>query len=184
MDKNIIIRIGLFFAVMILSGLSACTGKQAKQNIRPIMVEKKWAKDCDKDSKIHILASNARFANGEKVLTNKQEYIKISEDFINDVEALVTKYLDKKYKDHYFDKRNNPLNFYFRQYLCYKENGHLFVFVNLYAYRITRYDINTTNAFASNPNITVINPLKGNNKDYKILIVNLAEKSICSFTKK
>lgn len=178
------IRIGHFFAVIFLFGLSACTGKQAKQSIKSIMVEKKWAKDCNKDSKIHILASNARFANGEKVLTNKQEYIKISEDFINDVEALVTKYLDKKDKDHYIDKRNNTLNFYFRQYLCYKENGYLFVFANLYAYRITRYDVNATTAFASNPNITVINPLKGNNKDYKILLVNLSEKSICSFMKK
>ena len=65
------IRIRLFFAVIILFGLSACTGKQAKQSIRSIMVEKKWAKDCDKDSKIHILASNARFANGEKVLINR-----------------------------------------------------------------------------------------------------------------
>ena len=120
----------------------------------------------------------------KKFLTNKQEYIKISEDFINDVEVLFTKYLEKKDKDHYIDKRNNTLNFYFRQYLCYKENGHLFVFANLYAYRITRYDVNATDAFASNPNITVINPLKGNNKDYKILLVNLSEKSICSFMKK
>ena len=51
-------------------------------------------------------------------------------------------------------------------------------------YILKRYDINTTNAFASNPNIDVINPLNGNTKDYKILLVNLSEKSICSFTKK
>ena len=31
---------------------------------------------------------------------------------------------------------------YFRQYLCYKENMHLFVFANLYAYRTTKYEIN------------------------------------------
>ena len=46
---------------------------------------------------------------------------------------------------------------YFRQYLCYKENMHLFVFANLYAYS------------------------NGNNKDYKMLLVNLSERSICSF---
>lgn len=70
---------------------------------------------------------------------------------------------------------------YFRQYLCYKENMHLFVFANLYAYRTTKYEINTTNAFADNPKNHVINPLNGNNKDYKMLLVNLSERSICSF---
>lgn len=44
--------------------------------------------------------------------------------------------------------------------------------------------MNTTNAFASNPYVDVINPLKGNNKDYKMLIVNLSERSVCSFNKK
>ena len=59
---------------------------------------------------------------------------------------------------------------------------HLFVFANLYAYRTTKYEINTTNAFADNPNNHVINPLIGNNKDYKMLLVNLSERSICSCT--
>lgn len=173
-----------YFIVIILFGLSACTGKQTEQNAKSIRVEKKWAKDSDKDSKIHILAYNAQFISGKKVLTNKQKYIKMTKGCINNVEALLAKYLDEKDSDHYFAKKNNTLDCYFRQYLCYKENMHFFVFVNLYAYKITRYEINTTNAFASNPFVNVINPLNGNNKDYKILIVNLSEKSICSFIKR
>lgn len=78
----------------------------------------------------------------------------------------------------FLELNDNP---YFRQYLCYKENMHLFVFANLYAYRTTKYEINTTNAFADNPKNHVINPLNGNNKDYKMLLVNLSERSICSF---
>ena len=100
------IRIELFFAAIILFGLSACTSKQAKQNTRPIMVEKKWAKDCNNDSKIHILAYNAQLTNGEKVLTHKQEYIKMTKDCLNDVETLIAKYLDEKDKNHYF--ASNP----------------------------------------------------------------------------
>ena len=101
-----------------------------------------------------------------KVLTNKQEYMQMTKDCIYNVETLVAKYLDDKDKNHYSNK-NNTIDCYFRQYLCYKENMHLFVFANLYAYRTTKYEINTTNAFAD--------------KDYKMLLVNLSERSICSF---
>lgn len=172
-----------YLIIIILFGLSACTGKQTKQNTKSIKIEKKWAKDCNKDSKIHILAYNAQLTSGKKVLTKKQKYIRMTKDCINDVENLIVKYLDEKDNNHYFDNKNNTLDYYFRQYLCYKENKDFFVFANLYAYRITRYEINTTNAFASNPVINVINPLMGNNKDYKILIVNLSKRSICSFAK-
>ena len=106
----------------------------------------------------------------------------MSKDCINEVEALVTKYLNERDNSHYFGK-NNALDCYFRQYLCFKENKRIFVFANLYAYKITRFDINTTTAFASNPFVDVINPLNGNNKDYKILVVNLSEKTIDSFIK-
>lgn len=178
------IRIGFLFAVIILFCLSACTCKQTERNLQSMKVEKKWAIGCSKDSKIHILPYNAQFLNGERVLSIKQTYIKMTKECMNDIEALITKYLEERDHAHYCDKKNNTLDFYFRQYLCYKENTQLFVFVNLYAYRITRYEINTNNVFANNPNIHVINPLNGNNKDYKILIVNLSEKSICSFNKK
>lgn len=171
------------FAVIILFSLFACTGKQTEQNLKSIRIEKKWAEDCNQNSKIHILASNAQLINGKRVLTSNQNYIKMTEDCINDIETLIIKYLDKKDNNHYFDEQNNVLNCYFRQYLCYKDNTHFFVFVNLYAYRITRYEENTTNAFARNPLVDVINPLKGNNKDYKMFIVNLSEKSIHCFTK-
>lgn len=105
---------------------------------------------------------------------------KWAKDCIYNVENLVAKYLDDKDKNHYSNK-NNTIDCYFRQYLCYKENMHLFVFANLYAYRTTKYEINTTNAFADNPKNHVINPLNGNNKDYKMLLVSLSERSICSF---
>ena len=94
----------------------------------------------------------------------------MTNDCIYNVETLVAKYLDEKDKNHYSNK-NNTID---------KENMHLFVFANLYAYRTTKYEINTTNAFADNPNNHVINPLIGNNKDYKMLLVNLSERSICS----
>lgn len=106
----------------------------------------------------------------------------MTKDCIYNVETLVAKYLDDKDKNHYSNK-NNTIDCYFRQYLCYKENMHLFVFANLYAYRTTKYEINTTNAFADNPKNHVINPLNGNNKDYKMFIVDLSEKSIHCFTK-
>ena len=106
--------------------------------------------------------------------------MQMTKDCIYNVETLVAKYLDDKDKNHYSNK-NNTIDCYFRQYLCYKENMHLFVFANLYAYRITKYEINTTNAFVDNPKNHVINPLNGNNKDYKMLLVSLSERSICSF---
>lgn len=75
------------FAVIILFSLFACTGKQTEQ--KSIRIEKKWAKDCNQNSKIHILASNAQLINGKGVLTSNQKYIKMTEDCINDVEALI-----------------------------------------------------------------------------------------------
>ena len=74
----------------------ACTGKQTEQNLKSIRIEKKWAKDCNQNSKIHILASNAQLINGNRVLTSNQKYIKMTEDCINDVETLIFEYLDKK----------------------------------------------------------------------------------------
>ncbi len=171
-----------YFIVIILFCLYACNGERKEQNANSTIIEKKWAKDCSNDSKIHVLSSNAQFANGKKVLTNKQEYMQMTKDCIYNVETLVAKYLDDKDKNHYSNK-NNTIDCYFRQYLCYKENMHLFVFANLYAYRTTKYEINTTNAFADNPKNHVINPLNGNNKDYKMFIVDLSEKSIHCFTK-
>lgn len=92
------------FAVIILFSLFACTGKQTEQNLKSIKIEKKWAKDCNQNSKIHILASYAQLINGKGVLTSNQKYIKMTEDCINDVETLIIKYLDKKDNNHYFDK--------------------------------------------------------------------------------
>ena len=170
-----------YFIVIILFCLYACKGERKEQNTNSTIIEKKWAKDCSNDSKIHVLSSNAQFANGKKVLTNKQEYMQMTKDCIYNVETLVAKYLDDKDKNHYSNK-NNTIDCYFRQYLCYKENMHLFVFANLYAYRITKYEINTTNAFADNPKNHVINPLNGNNKDYKMLLVNFTTVRIKSMT--
>lgn len=48
--------------------------------------------------------------------------------------------------------------------------------MNLYAYRATKYDTRTTNAFADNPSEIVINSMEGNIKGYMILLVNLSEK--------
>ena len=72
------------------------------------------------------------------------------------------------------------LNNYFKQYLCYKEKGQVFVFVNLYAYRTTTYanEENVTHTFAENPNTTVINPKKGTDTNYMILLVNLTQKTV------
>lgn len=72
------------------------------------------------------------------------------------------------------------LNNYFKQYLCYKEKGQVFVFVNLYAYRTTTYanEGNVTHTFAENPNTTVINPKKGTDTNYMIILVNLTQKAV------
>lgn len=47
----------------------------------------------------------------------------MTKDCIYNVETLVVKYLDNKDKNHYSNK-NNTIDSYFRQYLCYKENMH------------------------------------------------------------
>ena len=107
-----------YFIVIILFCLYACKGERKEQNINSIIIEKKWAKDCSNDSKIHVLSSNAQFANGKKVLTNKQEYMQMTKDCIYNVETLVAKYFDNKDKNHYSNK-NNTIDCYFRQYLCY-----------------------------------------------------------------
>ena len=107
-----------YFIVIILFCLYACKGERKEQNTNSTIIEKKWAKDCCNDSKIHVLSSNAQFANGKKVLTNKQEYMQMTKDCIYNVETLVAKYLDDKDKNHYSNK-NNTIDCYFRQYLCY-----------------------------------------------------------------
>lgn len=86
--------------------LYACKGERKEQNTNSTIIEKKWAKDCSNDSKIHVLSSNAQFANGKKVLTNKQEYMQMTKDCIYNVETLVAKYLDDKDKNHYSNKNN------------------------------------------------------------------------------
>lgn len=48
----------------------------------------------------------------------------MTKDCIYNVETLVAKYLEDKDKNHYSNK-NNTIDCYFRQYLCYKENMHL-----------------------------------------------------------
>ena len=90
-----------YFIVIILFCLYACKGERKEQNTNSTIIEKKWAKDCSNDSKIHVLSSNAQFANGKKVLTNKQEYMQMTKDCIYNVETLVAKYLDDKDKNHY-----------------------------------------------------------------------------------
>ena len=162
-------------AIFLLILLFACTGKQTNPNYR---VEKTWAKDQEQSSKVHILKKNAQFANGKYVLGKGQKYIEMTENDMKEVDSLVEKYLYRNVCIERLDKDSNELSCYFRQYLCYEENRQTFVFVNLYAYRTTKYDTNTTNAFADNPSETVINPLKGNTKDYKMLLVNLSEKTI------
>lgn len=87
-----------YFIVIILFCLYACKGERKEQNANSTIIEKKWAKDCSNDSKIHVLSSNAQFANGKKVLTNKQEYMQMTKDCIYNVETLVAKYLDNKEK--------------------------------------------------------------------------------------
>ena len=89
-----------YFIVIILFCLYACKGERKEQNTNSTIIEKKWAKDCSNDSKIHVLSSNAQFANGKKVLTNKQEYMQMTKDCIYNVETLVAKYLEDKDKNH------------------------------------------------------------------------------------
>lgn len=55
-----------YFIVIILFCLYACKGERKEQNTNSTIIEKKWAKDCSNDSKIHVLSSNAQFANGKK----------------------------------------------------------------------------------------------------------------------
>lgn len=164
-------------AIFLLILLFACTGKQTTSNYR---VEKTWAKNQEQSSKVHVLKKNAQFANGKRVLYKGQKYIEMTENDMKEVDLLVEKYLYRNICWENVGRGSNGLSCYFRQYLCYEENRQTFVFVNLYAYRTTKYDTKTTNAFADYPSEVVINPLKGNTKDYKILLVNLSEKTINS----
>ena len=154
-------------AIFLLSLLFACTGKQINPNYR---VEKTWAKDHERSSKVHVLKKNAQFANGKRVLEKGQKYVEMTEADIKEVDSLVEKYLYRNVSIEHLDKDSNTLSFYFRQYLCYEENRKIFVFVNLYAYRATKYDTRTTNAFADNPSEIVINSMEGNIKGYMILL--------------
>lgn len=164
-------------AIFLLSLLFACTGKQTNPNYR---VEKIWAKDQKQNLKVHVLKKNAQFSNGKRVLYKGQKYIVMIENDMKEVDSLLEKYLYRNVCRENAGRGSNELSCYFRQYLCYEENQQSFVFVNLYAYRTTKYDTKTTNVFADNPSEVVINPLKGNTKDYKILLVNLSEKTINS----
>ena len=114
------------------------------------------------------------------MLEKGQKYVEMTEADIKEVDSLVEKYLYRNVCIEHLDKDSNTLSFYFRQYLCYEENRKIFVFVNLYAYRATKYDTRTTNAFADNPSEIVINSMEGNIKGYMILLVNLSEKTIKS----
>ena len=44
-----------YFIVIILFCLYACKGERKEQNTYSTIIEKKWAKDCSNDSKIHVL---------------------------------------------------------------------------------------------------------------------------------
>ena len=48
--------------------------------------------------------------------------------------------------------------------------------------RQKKYDVHTTAVFASNPRKTVINPLKGNNKFYMLVWINLSHKAVDFYT--
>ena len=63
-------------AIFLLSLLFACTGKQINPNYR---VEKTWAKDQERSSKVHVLKKNAQFANGKRVLEKGQKYVEMTE---------------------------------------------------------------------------------------------------------
>ena len=77
-------------AIFLLSLLFACTGKQINPNYR---VEKTWAKDQERSSKVHVLKKNAQFANGKRVLEKGQKYVEMTEADIKEVDSLVEKYL-------------------------------------------------------------------------------------------
>ena len=55
-----------YFIVIILFCLYACKGERKEQNINSIIIEKKWAKDCSNDSKIHVYRLMLNLQMGKK----------------------------------------------------------------------------------------------------------------------
>lgn len=171
-----------YMIIFVLSCLlAACAGKQTKhnemQNTRHI--DTIWAKYCDGlHNEPHFLKQDASYQDGKKALKKGQKAIGLTSDIVKETDRLIMAWLERN--DKLSSTNSRVLNNYFKQYLCYKEKGQVFVFVNLYAYRTTTYanEENVTHTFAENPNTTVINPKKGTDTNYMILLVNLTQKTV------
>ena len=97
-------------------------------------------------------------------------------------DSLLVDFLSDKYLIDKVVNNNDILELYFRQYFCYESNKDTILLVNLYAYKTKKYDVHPTAVFASNPRKTVINPLKGNNKFYMLVWINLSHKAVDFYT--
>lgn len=171
-----------YLIIVILSCLlAACAGKQTKHNEMhgTRHIDTIWAKYCDGlHNELHLLKQDASYQDGKKVLNKGQKAIGLTSDIVKETDRLIMAWLERN--DELSSTNSRVLNNYFKQYLCYKEKGQVFVFVNLYAYRTTTYvnEGNVTHTFAENPNTTVINPKKGTGTNYMILLVNLTQKTV------
>lgn len=168
------------YSILILVCLCACSNKQTNKKISSpkFYIEKIWAKDSPSYSKFEILQEKAEWGNGRRLLSENQVYRKITPIDLKYGDSLLVDFLsDKKLIDKVVNK-NNILKLYFRQYFCYESNKDVMLLVNLYAYETKRYDAHTATVFASNPRKIVINPLKGNNKFYMLVLINLSNKAV------
>lgn len=170
----------IIYSILILVCLFACSNKQThkKMSSPKFHIEKIWAKDSPSYSKFYILQELAEWENGIQLLGENHVYRKMTPIDMKYGDSLLVDFLsDKKLIDKVANK-NNILKLYFRQYFCYENNKDVMLLVNLYAYETKRYDVHTATVFASNPRKIVINPLKGNNKFYMLVLINLSNKVV------
>ena len=170
--------------MLILVCLFACSNRQTnkKMSSPKFYIEKIWAKDSPSYSKFEILQEIAEWGNGRRLLSGKQRYKEVTPTDLKYGDSLLVDFLSDKYLIDKVVNNNDILELYFRQYFCYESNKDTMLLVNLYAYKTKKYDVHTTAVFASKPRKTVINPLKGNNKFYMLVLINLSHKAVDFYT--
>lgn len=143
------------------------------------LVVRRWAKDAPSDEKVYLLQRETTWMNDKPVLGAGQRYKEITEEELRFADSLLVGFLRKEGLADDDNGKKNILEQYYRQYLCYVEKGETYVLINLYAYYVDRHPSRYIDQIvAPCPSTIVIDPLKGNNKDYMRFLLDMDKRAL------
>lgn len=143
------------------------------------LVIRRWAKDAPSDEKVYLLQRETTWMNRKPVLGAGQRYKEITEEELRLADSLLVGFLRKEGLADDDNGKKNILEQYYRQYLCYVEKGKTYVLINLYAYTVDRHPSRYIDQIiAPCPSTIVIDPLKGNNKDFMRFLLDMDKRAL------